>query len=434
MIPMIQSNDTDVNPLETAVSSYDLSLISGVFTLGILVALLIGGKLVDAIGRKKTLIIMTSFNGVFLLVVAFASEMKLILLSRFVTGLCTGSLMSSLPIFIAEITEDHNRGKFGCIMNTFTPIGQLYCYSIGFFYSTRYMLFSVLCAIPLLISVLPFMFFIPDTPDYLLSKNKREAAVKSMKKFGVNLSLPEIEERIKKLEYTMEEERKNRSGNWKTLFSHQPSRRGFFIGLGMMLTQNGSGTGVLMSFMGPIFEEAHVSISGNVTAILVGIIKVITYFFVASIVEKSGRKFLMLVSALSCSLFLFVIGLYIFLKERDLGSYQNYSWVCVASILLFICSYSIGLGPVPSASLSELFATNVRAIGCSATSFIGQICNGILSAAFPIMTTYLGTSVCIWIFSVNCLLGAAFVFFLMPETKGKSMSEIQEMLKEKRNR
>lgn len=402
----------------------------GLFSFGNVLSLLFGGNLVDGIGRKNTLIIMSIINGIAFIFLAFATNIILILIARTMNGICLGGFMVSLPIFISEITEDHNRGKFGVFMGLFTPVGQLYCYTMGFIFSYKF--FSLTCVIPIFVGVALLLFFVPETPIHLLHKNNKCVALESLKKYRSNLTTEELEKNIQLMECSMKKSAKDGDGNWKSIFSHQPTRRGLIIGLGMFMLQNGSGIGVLMSFMGPIFEEAEVSISGNVIAILVGILKIFTYFLVANVVEKSGRRLLIFVSAIMSSIALFILGAYFFLKENNFGSTQKFSWLPVASILFFIFSYAIGLGPVPNATIGELFPVNIRATAFSIITLFSTIFNSILSSTFPLLVSYIHISACMWIFSGFCILGAAFVFFLMPETKGKSIDAIQEMLKDHR--
>lgn len=346
-------------------------------------------------------------------------------------GICVGGFLAALPIFMSEITDDHNRGKFGCLMSLFVPIGQLYCYILGYFFSFK--LFSLVCAIPILANILPFFFFVPETPVHLLHRNKRIAALTALKKYRSNLNDSEIEKDMKLMQYTIEHTTQNHVGTWMSLFCYQPNRRAFIIGLGMFMTQSGCGIIALMSFMGPIFEEAQVGISGNMVAILVGILKIVIYFFAANEVERLGRKPLMLVSATLCSILLFFLGTYFYMKDNNIFSYQNYSWLPISSILLLISAYAFGLGPVSQATIGELFPSNVRATAISTIMCLAIIFGSTLSSTFPLLSTSIGIFGCMWFFSANCLIGAVFICFMMPETKGKSIYQIHEMLKEKKN-
>lgn len=429
VLSVFQSNDTNLNPLGRPVTSYDVSMIGALYPVGCAISPFVFGKLIDVIGRKNSLILMAILNIIFFIVLAFSSNIICIFIARFMNGISSGGSSIAIAIFLSEITEDHNRGKFGCLLSLFLPLGQLYGYVMGFLFPVKY--FTIICAIPLVIHTLSLLHYIPETPMYLLLRGKRYAAAKSLARYRGAKNLQEIERELQLMEFTMEKTTRGHEGGLKSLFSHQPTRRGFIVSLGLFFIKLGTGVAVLFSFMAPIFEEAGTGLSGNVIAILVGLLKVGVYFFVSQIVEKLGRKPLMLSSVISCSIALFILGFYFFMKENDYSVYRSISWLPLASVLLFIMAFSVGAGPIPTAIIGELFATNVRSTAVSTVTFFGRIFHSTVLALFPIVVKYIGVSGCMWFFSGFCVFGAVFIYVLMPETKGKSIYEIQEMLKGK---
>lgn len=426
-IPILKSNDTTINPLPGSVSNYDISLIVASFGIGNILPPLFIGKIMDHCGRKNSLLFLSLLCTTSMILLAYSTKMLFILLARTMNGVVLGAAMTALPIFVAEITQDHSRGKFGCFMNLFMPLGQLFGYTMGLFFSLKY--FTLACAVPTALSSLLLFFFIPDTPLYLLYKGNTKAASRSLERYRTYYTSSEIERDLILLEFAVKESAKEHNGNWKSIFTFKPARRGFLIGLGLVMVQMSSGITALVQFMGPIFEEAKAPLSGNLIAVLVGLLKISIFFTVAHIIEKSGKKPLMLMSSTFSCIFLFILGLYFFVKERRIESYENYSWVAVASIMSFIVMYSFGLGPIPFATIGELFATNIRSTGVTIITFLINLYCTILVAAYPLMVEYIGISGCMWIFSGSCALGALFCFYFMPETKGKSLYEIQEILK-----
>lgn len=429
MVPKLQSNNTDVNPLGYPVTSYDISLIVAAFAIGNVLIVPISGKLADSVGIKNMLWILMMFNTIFLIALAFAKSLVCMLISRTVNGMCLGASMTMVPIFLAEITDDHNRGRLGCLMGLFLPLGQLYAYVMGFFFSYKY--FTLTCALPVLVGTIFLICFVPETPVRLLQKGKRKEAIHSLAKYRSYLAASALEKEIDIMEYSLERTTKDNEQTWTSLFSQQPTRRALLIGFGTFAVQISSGCAVLLSFMGPIFEQAHTGLSGNMTAILVGSLTIFAFFLAAQIVEYVGRKPLLLFSSISCSLPLFVLGVYFFMKENNFSSYQNISWLPVASILFFVVGYSFGIGPLPMTTLGELFTTEMRATALAVIGFCVTLFSCIFLTVFPILMEHIGVSGCMWIFSFNCLLGTAFIYFKVPETQGKSILEIQEMLTDK---
>lgn len=116
--------------------------------------------------------------------------------------------------------------------------------------------------------------------------------------------------------------------------------------------------------MGPILEEAEIGITGNMGAILVGSIKILLYFVISHIVRKSGRKLLMLISASLSSISLFLLGSYFFMKEMEYEFYKTHSWFPILVMLFFVFAYSLGLGFIPLATVSETFRYKYQIHSC----------------------------------------------------------------------
>lgn len=431
MLPQLQSNDTEINPLGRPVTSYEISLIMGFFAIGSTISPLFCVKLADIFGRKNLIIFTSILNMISLSLLAFTTNIIWLYITRTVSGVVLGMLGPILAIFLSEITDDHNRGKFGCFSLAFMPFGQLYGYLMGYFFSVKY--FTITCLIPLILHTLLMVFFVPESPVHLLQQGRTIEAVSSLTKYRGNLSAEEIEKDIRLIKCTPEQTMNQGGVRLRTLVTHQPTRKGLFIGLGMFVIQFGTGIGIIQSFLGPIFEEAQTSLSGNMTAILVGSLKLIIFLGVAQIVNKCGRKFLMFFSALLCSISLFCLGLYFFLKDINFGLYKNFTWLPLMSIIFFIFAYSVGLGCIPFATIGELFDNNIRSTAVSTIMFITRIVGSVVYILYPIVVKFIRVWGCMWIFSGICGLGTIFIYVVVPETQGKSFNEIQEILRGKKN-
>lgn len=364
-----------------------------------------------------------------LVMMALASNIIWILIGRLLIGICAGAIMIAVPIFLSEISSDHNRGKIGCFLGLFFPLGQLFSYIIGPFFSVRS--FTLICTLPLIFHLVLFLIFVSESPIYLVQKEDRKEAVKSLMKYKRYLNSQEIEKEVQMMECALKKSKEGHNVGIRSLIKDQQTRRGFLISVGMFTVQLGSGIGIIFQFMGPIFQEAHTGLSGDMTAIIVGVFKVIIYFIVTQIVEKIGRKPLIFSSCVLCSISLFFLGLYFYMKEIMTSYYKDFFWLPLASIFLYILGFSLGLGPIPPATVGELFNTDVRSIAVSTAVFLSRIFGGVLLTFYPLVVDFIGNSSSMWIFSIICALGAIIFYFEMPETKGKSFIEIQELLRSK---
>lgn len=430
VLPQLLSNDTNINPLERPITTYDISLIACLHPVGSILAPLVCGRIADKSGRIKALLFFVFINMCFLIILTFASDIKLIFIARFMNGFCFGGSCVILPIFVSEITADHNRGKFCCLLSLFLPLGQLFGYITGSLLPMRY--FTLICIVPILVHLVLVLLLVPETPVFLLLKGKRIAAGKSLKKYRSYSCPIKVEEDIKILEYTNEQTTNGQKAGLKSLFLLRASRQGFIINVGLAFFAMGTGVGVIFPFMGPIFQEAQIGISGDMTAILVCSLKIITFIMVVQFVERVGRKPLMLLSSIFCSISLLCLGIYFFMKENNYNSYKSYSFIPVASMLFYVFAYSIGAGPLVGTIITECFASDVRSTANSTINFISKFFYSILLAMFPISSQYFGISGCVWFFSIFCALSTIFIYIMLPETKGKSIHEIQEILRNRK--
>lgn len=361
------------------------------------------------------------------IILAFAPNLLWILLGQTISGICFGGTLTSTPIFLAEISEDYNRGKFGCFVSLFIIMGQLYTYLLGLFFHYRYLTFF--CTLPALLQTM-LLFFLPETPVYLIYKGKKREAIKSLKKYRGTLHSYEIDKEIQMLEHSKEQTKEIKFG-CKSIFKYRPTRWALIISLGLMIIQTGTGIISIMSFLGPIFEDAQTGLSGNMTAFLICSIKFSTLFFVSVIIERTGRKPLLITSVLVCGFSLLILGLYFFLKDYNIGDFKKYSWIALFSMFCYILGFAIGSGPIPLTVCGELFPVNFRSTALSMVCFVAKIYNSIILILFPLVKHYVGFYGCVWFFALNCFLGGLFIYLTMPETRGKSLEEIQEILKVK---
>lgn len=138
----------------------------------------------------------------------------------------------------------------------------------------------------------------------------------------------------------------------------------------------------------------------------------------------------MLGSTITCSISLFFLGLHFLLREQNYSLLRDYFVIVI--MIIFIISYSFGAEPIPTATVVELFASNVRTTAVSTIILLSRSFESLL-IIYPTVVKYIGDYGCLWIFCGLSAFGTVFIYLVMPETKGKSVYEIQILLKGKRN-
>ncbi|CAG9824716.1 unnamed protein product [Phaedon cochleariae] len=288
VIPKLKSNDSDINPLGQPITAYQISLIAGLPALTLVVGGLAFAKLPNLIGRKRAIMCMAAGMLASNIAVACGGHVYVYYVGRSAFSLFRGAASIAVPIYLSEICEDCNRVKFGCLMGLANPAGNLFGYLVGPVTSVR--VFTLLCVAPLVPSLLFFSTVVPESPVYLASVKDRVGSIRALGKLRMYKEPEEIERDYKRIEEALEARAGVKTSGFLSLFKTRAVRRGLLIGVGLKLAQNFAGVVVIMSFLGPMFNDAGTRLSGNSVAILVGIVKIITFLVTSFTVEKVIRS------------------------------------------------------------------------------------------------------------------------------------------------
>lgn len=402
-----------------------MALITGLVPFGGMIGPLFLTKFCDIIGRRKTLLILSSVMVVFEAVLACSTNIYMFYIARFVIGLCVGVGVAALPVFLSEISENHNRGTIGCFVGLCIPIGNLYVYIIGPLVSVK--AFTFICTLPNIINIVCFMLFIPESPYYLAAKGFKKETIHALERMR-NKSESGVEKEYEQIIQTLNNTSQKVESSWSSFYTVRSLRKGFIIAMGLNALQQLSGISAILSYAGPLFDATSASLSGDVIAILIGLVKLLGVVLAAAVIERVGRRPLLMFSTLGGSIPLLLLGIFFHLKNSNSVLINNFLWLPVVSALLFIFSYAVGLGVIPNSIMSELFPSNLKSKASSACCCISLIIKCVVTSIFPIINDFIGPTFCLCIFSLFELVGFLFVYFIMPEIKGKSIEEIQELL------
>ncbi|XP_072383310.1 trehalose transporter 1-like protein [Diabrotica undecimpunctata] len=425
-IVKMKSNDSSINPLGRPIQTYEISKFMGIVGILALGGSLVLPKLADVMGRKRSLWIMAFFMFVGIVGLGLSRSVNVMIICSTIIALFFGGAMGILPMYLTEICEDHNRTKYGCLMSAFIPIGQLYTYLIGPVFS--YTVFTILTAVPM-IPFLVMFFFAPESPVYSLEHGNKEECSRALKKLRSNKTETELDNDLRKISKALETTNKTEGNSVGKLFGTKEGRVGMLLSLLPLFVQYFSGVPVLMMLMAPIFNNSGSFISGSTIGVCVGVVKIILFTTTSLIVERFGRRPLLLISAGGAALPVSLLGLYFYLKQMNSPFVYQYPWIPLVCVLTFVSFYSIGLGPIPITVMGEMFSADTRSTGCAIVTTISSMALTIYVSAYPILAELVGTHWCMWMFGTCCFGGALLIYFLLPETKGKSVVEIQEILK-----
>ncbi|XP_018320178.1 facilitated trehalose transporter Tret1-like [Agrilus planipennis] len=411
------------NPFDKPITNEEQSWIASLSSAGSIFGPFIAGFLVDRIGRKWTLVyasgipVTTAF-----LMLAFGKTPVVYCVARFIGGLGLGVVFTALPMYIGEISEASIRGALASFLNIFGVSGELLTYALGPYISVKW--FSLTCAIFPVTFVTLFSFF-PDSPQYFILKNNIPAAKSSLAKLrGTNTE--GIEKEFAIIKDNVENDMKSR-GTVTDVLKSRSLRKGLLISLGLTSIAQLSGFPIVLAYATDVFNASGSSFDSNISSLIVGLVQFVTAFTTPALVDRKGRKFLLLISAIGMMISIIPLGAYFYLKEND-HDVSNIGWLPIATMIAYIITYNVGFGALPLVIIGEIFPADVKAaasaIATSCCSFIAFV----VTKAFTNIQDAVGLGVTYWIFSAFCLLGAFFSIFFVIETKGKTFAEIQEKL------
>ncbi|KAK4874949.1 hypothetical protein RN001_014309 [Aquatica leii] len=427
VLPLLNSHET---PLNAPLTDTEEMWLVSVQKLGSVIGCILAALLSDAIGRKFILLLSAIPLIISMTTAAFTKSATVLIIFRAIEGIGSGIIFVVLPVYVSEVSDKDIRGGLGIVHLIISSLCGVYVYSAGPFIS--YIALSISCAIIPLVFVILFI-FMPETPYYLVKKGNLNSATKSLKQLsGEGLCDSAIQSKIQEIQDFVDREVRNK-GSWKELVFDAANRKALVITLVLRTVLVFSGLFVVLSYLQTLFEQSGSNISPEVSSIIFSVINMPLALTAVFLVDKVGRRLLFLVSTFGCALSLIAVGIYFFLQVN--GDVADILWLPTTGLSLYIALSSLGINSIPGVLQGEMFSINVKSIASSFVIIYGSSISFLLLRFFQPLADKFGTHVMFWFFGGVCVVGFVFGMFVLPETKGKTFSEIQELLdKSKKNK
>ncbi|XP_014236028.1 facilitated trehalose transporter Tret1-like [Trichogramma pretiosum] len=414
------------NPLMRPISSEEGSWISSLMPLGTMFGSFGMGYIAERWGHKKVLLASTLPFVLGWILVGTAGDIAQIYVGRFVQGSSMAMTFGVLPIYIGEISQSSNRGGTSILIEILLSCGMIYSYSIGPYVSYR--LLCLLCACLHLVFFAAFA-CMPESPHYLLSKGLKEEATRTFAKLH-DKSIDEVRDDIIKMQFEMQQNRDMSSSmKWRDLARDGFNRRVILVTAILVSLQHLSGIDILSYYIEDIFRSAGL----NDSAVYIIVAKVIQMFGTVLspvVVDRFGRKSLLIVSSLGCGLATVTFGAYFYLKsvEYDVTGLRT---MPIAGLVVFNVFFGIGWGPIPWTILGEMFAPAIKPKATAVCTFTMRSVSFFALKIFTNVSAALGQYAIFFFFSFCSMASVVFILVYIPETKGKTFFEIQNKLQSK---
>ena len=384
--------------------------------LGSLAGAAVGGVLADRLGRRKLLIVTALVFGAGAIGAACAPGTGWLVVARVVAGAAIGVASFVAPLYISEIAPVAIRGKLVSINQVALTSGIVISYGIDYAFSAsqawRWMF--ALAVVPAA-AFCTGLFFIPNSPRWLLGRGHEDRARAVLNRIRdpkrVEGELTEIRGGLAK-----------QKGHWSELLSPL-LRPAMIVGVGLAIAQQITGINTVIYYAPTIFKFAGLS-SASVAILAsvgVGAVNLLLTLVAMQLIDRVGRRPLLLASLAGMALSLFALGLAFSLPQLA----GSLGWIAVTGLMVYVGSFAVGLGPVFWLLLSEVYPLRIRGRAMSVATVVNWGANLLVASSFLTLTHLLGKAWTFWSYAAVSVGAWIFAFFLVPETKGRSLEEIE---------
>ena len=387
--------------------------------VGCLVGAMVAGAAADRWGRKPLLTTAAVLFTVSAVGTGLFNDFTLFNIARFVGGMGIGVASALAPMYIAEVSPTEIRGRMvslnqmtivlgilgaqivNMLLARDTSVAESQAWNVAWGWRWMFWAETVPAALFLVMS-----FFIPESPVYLKIKDER------------------LKMRDERYDYTMDEKKQcsptNSISHLSSLISTK-YRKVLVLGLFIAVFQQWCGTNVIFNYAQEIFTGAGYDVDGMfIDIVITGIANVAFTFVALYTIEKWGRRTLMLIGAGGLGLIYLTLGTCYFMEVKGV--------LMVVLVVTAISVYAMTLGPVTWTLLAEIFPNRIRGIAMATCTFALWVGCCTLTFSFPSMNAALGSSSTFWIYSAICCCAFVFLWNRCPETKGKSLEELENEL------
>ena len=399
-----------------------LGTVAALLTFGCLIGALFTGNFTEKYGRKKVMITTAVLYIISALGCALAESSTMLIVFRVLSGLAVGGTSVVAPMYISEISPAKNRGRLVSFNQFAITIGIVLAYIFDYLLiglgenAWRYML-----VVPAVFGVLYLIFLLakfPESPRWLLAHGQKEEAIKVLNSIGGSAL---VAEELPEMERTLLAEQKKDKMSFAELFKGKTGKI-VLIGTLIAALQQITGINAVIMFAPDIFQAAgSVKSDSIMQAMIVGMVNFLMTIVALWLVDKKGRKTLLLWGAVGM-----IISL-AYLSFEFTKPVQN-GFGVMAALLVYISFFAASFAPVMWVIISEIYPNRIKGVAMSFSTAVSWLCTFLTVYFAPIIHGALGLQYLFGIFGVFSIIAFVFVKFWIPETKGKSLEQIEKEL------
>lgn len=402
--------------------------------VGCIIGVSFSGDLSDRLGRKMLLFLSAFLFLISAIGCSLVAELNLLIAARLVGGIGVGIASIVVPLYLSEISPAAIRGRLVTFYQLAITVGILLAYitnSLLLGYSEQHAgtagggifdlvyiaevwrgMFSIGTVLALLFVL--GLFFVPESPRWLIKKGRLKEGQDILKKINDGRE-----------EAISTEAEQNENGSYKELFTPK-LRKALLLGILLPLFSQLSGINAIIYYGPSILHDAGIDLSNSFLGqIIFGLANLVFTFIAIWKVDQWGRRPLYLIGTVGATISLFITGLLFYLGLTS-------SIFLIISVTVFLACFAFSIGPLKFVVASEIFPTRIRGKALGISIMVMWVADTIMGQVTPILLREAGTAATFWVFAFFCLVAFITVYKLLPETKGKSLEEIETFWNEKK--
>lgn len=405
------------------ISPFMEGMITSILFVGAMIGAPLMGDLAEKFGRKKMIMISAFFFILGSVGSGFASSIAMMLVSRVLLGFAVGAASALVPMYLSEIAPAKARGTISGLNQLMITIGIVVAYGVNYLFAHtvegwRYMLAGA--AVPAILLILGSI-LLPESPRFLATHGKKDEALKVLK------GLRTEEQAFKEYQAILTSEETFQGKSTQKL--SKTVMMTVVIGCLLAFLQQIQGANTIFYYSSQIFARVFGNgLGGLISTIGIGFVNVAATLLILLIVDRFDRKSMLMMGSVAMGVCLFFTGVFFPMVEK--GN-QLATWGIFLMICLYVVAYACSWAALTWIVIGEMFPSSVRGLATGIASSVNWLGNIVVAFFFPILMDSIGLSKIFFLFAAMCIFGFLFAKYMLYETKGKSLEEIDQEIEAK---
>ena len=409
---------------EFRLNAFEQGSVVSVLVLGAMAGALAAGRVADRIGRKRLIGLEGAVFLIGTLIAVLSTEYWMLMVARLVLGLAVGAASATVPPYLSEISLKSFRGRLLSLNQLMITVGILVAYVINLTFAGtgNWRAMIGMGAIPALVMIASSLWILPESPAWLVAHGQADRARRFFSSLSDDATADRIIELRQEERWEEKEDRTEQAERrgWRVLLA-EGVRPALIVGLVLAAAQQFGGINTIIYYAPTIIEQTGLTASNAIFySIAIGIINLLAALAAVWLIDRAGRRALLLFSFAVMTVTMALLGLS-FVAGWD-------PLVSLVFMVLYIAGYGVGVGPVFWTLIGEIFPPRARAVGSGVSTATNWVANFIVTLVFLSIVQAIGEGQTFWIFAVISGLALLFSARFVPETRNREFPVINRDL------